>query len=643
MTYLAGDPTALQMPTIAVQISFTNPGVPFSWVDIGTYVNGPIRTKSGRNHESQRCETGTADISLDNNDGRFSPWNTASPYWHGGTGLVPNRPVRITATWLGVTYPIWSGYTDAIPITWPSEVESQVVMHCVDDMFNLNQIYLDTDHYDQTVGAQAQLYIPLNDPSGTVQPTCVSTAGYNVNPVLSVAGTPSFGAAAPFLISTETSCDFSQGIGYIQTSPVALASGSVLAIEVWLRANAPPATGFGCIALGLRPDGGPADFEVTVDTSGFVHTTTAWSTVNSTVNVCDGNWHHIVAIMSFSASVASRTYVDNVLTASSAAVAAAAPIADYVTINGPFFTPFALMAKFGVYTATAALPISTAQIANHFAIGSTALGIQSSGTRIEAALGAAAWQYSSGYPNIDLGNSLIQAATTSLALSTLLSYIQQVEATEAGAFYSGPDGPGDLIFRERHYPLINPTSKTSQGTFADSTSGVAFNYLGQKTSPAMDSLDMWTQASVSRTNGVNQTWTDQNAANTYGLRHLPPMSGLLMTTDAEALARAQWTVAHYSTPQTRLRSLTIDSLGKGGANFPQMLGRILFDRITVDRQAPDGSSLFSQDGLIEQISHEINIDSWITTWVLATPDTQRYLVLDDPVFGRLDSANHLAY
>lgn len=649
MTYIAGDPTALQMPTVAVQISFTNPGQPFVWTDIGDYVNGTIETLTGRNHELQQAQAGTCDIPLDNNDGRFSPWNTASPYWNGGAGLVPNRPVRITAKWLGITYPIWAGYTDKWPVTWPDEVSSQVVLHCVDDLANLNQIYLNTKSYDETVSAETDTYVPLSDPAGTTVPSFVGfPLGVQNVDMVEIDGSPAFGASPPFLISGDTSCDFSQGIGYMSVSRQYKGGGlgpSCLGIDLWWQAAAPPGTGVAVISALLN--GSTVVCTVEVDLAGQVKTIFNGLSLTSTSSVCDGEWHHIAVNLSCTSPAASEIWVDDVIEASAVPSGTVTPAVlgpGLWYIGFPFTTPVALMAKFGFYSAASGQAITPAQIAAHYTLGSTANVVQPSGDRIKAVLAAMGWPYSNaGLPNIDTGISEIQASSTNLALSTLLSYIQTIESTEAGAFYSGPDGPGDLVFRDRHYALTNPSSKVSQGTFADTTSGVIFNYLGQKTSPTMDSLDLWNQASVSRINGTVQTWTNQTSANTYGLRQISPRTGLLMTTDTEALACAQWIVSHYSTPLTRVRALTIDSLANGGANFPQMLGRILFDRITVNRQAPDGSSQYVQDALIEQIAHEIAIDSWTTTWALAAPDTQQYLILNDPVLGKLDSDNLLAY
>jgi len=99
------------MPTTTVQVAFQNN--PFdtslTWTDVTKYVTG-FTTSMGRQHELQQVGPSTATIQLTNQDGRFSPWNTASPYYYSGTGLTVGHPVRIRATWSGTTYDVFYGY-----------------------------------------------------------------------------------------------------------------------------------------------------------------------------------------------------------------------------------------------------------------------------------------------------------------------------------------------------------------------------------------------------------------------------------------------------------------------------------------------------------------------------------------------------
>src|SRR5581483_3813687 len=91
-------------------------------------LDSPIAsTVRGRDYELDRVSTGTISLWLDNTDGRFDPTNPASPYVTGAGNpggalglIVPNRRVRIRATWLGVTYDVFRGYVDSWPQEWTS-------------------------------------------------------------------------------------------------------------------------------------------------------------------------------------------------------------------------------------------------------------------------------------------------------------------------------------------------------------------------------------------------------------------------------------------------------------------------------------------------------------------------------------------
>ena len=76
---------ALTTPTYQIQISFTDPYDTPDWVDISRWVKtGSV--KRGRQHELQRAVAGTCALTVSNQDGRFSTFNTSSPYVNIMTG-----------------------------------------------------------------------------------------------------------------------------------------------------------------------------------------------------------------------------------------------------------------------------------------------------------------------------------------------------------------------------------------------------------------------------------------------------------------------------------------------------------------------------------------------------------------------------
>jgi hypothetical protein len=84
-------------------------------VDVSNVVDS-IQTKRGRNAQADRFQTGTLTLRIVDQNGDFNPQNPNSPYF----GLLdPMRKVAISATYSGVTYPIFSGFITSYNTTTP--------------------------------------------------------------------------------------------------------------------------------------------------------------------------------------------------------------------------------------------------------------------------------------------------------------------------------------------------------------------------------------------------------------------------------------------------------------------------------------------------------------------------------------------
>lgn len=124
------------VPAVRVEVGFTGPyvgdvfviGDPVQgrigvapigsadvWVDITEWVRSwSIRRGASQGNEpTRRYDAATATVVLNDGDRRFDPDNLAGPYVSGGATMIePMRRVRITATWEGVAYPLFTGYAD---------------------------------------------------------------------------------------------------------------------------------------------------------------------------------------------------------------------------------------------------------------------------------------------------------------------------------------------------------------------------------------------------------------------------------------------------------------------------------------------------------------------------------------------------
>jgi len=87
-------------------------------VDVSNQVD-KIDTTRGRNAQADQFQTGQLSLRIVDQNGDFNPQNPSSPY----AGLLnPMRKVQITATYSGVTYPIFSGFITGYLTTTPKNV-----------------------------------------------------------------------------------------------------------------------------------------------------------------------------------------------------------------------------------------------------------------------------------------------------------------------------------------------------------------------------------------------------------------------------------------------------------------------------------------------------------------------------------------
>jgi len=86
-------------------------------VDVSNQVN-LIQTKRGRNALADEFQTGQLTLRIVDQNGDFNPNNPASPYYQ---LLTPMKKVQITATYSGVTYPIFSGFITSYVNTQPKD------------------------------------------------------------------------------------------------------------------------------------------------------------------------------------------------------------------------------------------------------------------------------------------------------------------------------------------------------------------------------------------------------------------------------------------------------------------------------------------------------------------------------------------
>lgn len=97
--------------------------------DLSSRLRPPLVVDRAFAHETNSWSEGSANVTLRNTDGHLSPANLSGPYVTAGvTGLRPGREARIRATYSGVTYPLYHGYTEDLVEDWDLEDDPAAVV-----------------------------------------------------------------------------------------------------------------------------------------------------------------------------------------------------------------------------------------------------------------------------------------------------------------------------------------------------------------------------------------------------------------------------------------------------------------------------------------------------------------------------------
>lgn len=108
------------------------------WTDITAYVRSG-RTQRGRIRDFDHFTAGSMTLELNNYDARFTPANLSGPYVAAGvTQIRPHVPIRVRATFNGITYAVWYGKTVSWQDTYPAQgYNSITTVDCIEQIGDL--------------------------------------------------------------------------------------------------------------------------------------------------------------------------------------------------------------------------------------------------------------------------------------------------------------------------------------------------------------------------------------------------------------------------------------------------------------------------------------------------------------------------
>ena len=136
---------------LTVEIGFaSNPyDTSYTYTDVSAYVL-KIDIKRGRQQALSEIGTGTCTVVFDNQDRRFDPTNTSSPY---NPNVIPNKPIRISATYSSTTYRLFEGFIEQFPQQFVASGNQSITTVTALDAFALFKLARHTDNESQQLSS----------------------------------------------------------------------------------------------------------------------------------------------------------------------------------------------------------------------------------------------------------------------------------------------------------------------------------------------------------------------------------------------------------------------------------------------------------------------------------------------------------
>lgn len=252
---------------------------------------------------------------------------------------------------------------------------------------------------------------------------------------------------------------------------------------------------------------------------------------------------------------------------------------------------------------------------------------QLSGARVNAVLDMESVNWPASERTIDAGVSTLGADVFE---GNALQYLQKVSDSEQGLLFIGKDGK--LIFRDR----LDATPTTASVTdFADDGTGIPFTL----TAVNYGSELLYNQ-SVVTSNAGTATASNDRSQTAYGVTSVE--LDTLVSTQLQLQNLADFLVQKYGDPEYRFETIRVNLDTVGSANKATCLGLEIGDIINITFTPNGIGSPIQQYGQVIRINHEIET-SRHDMFISVSSLDWTFLVLDDTVFGKLDSNNALAF
>jgi hypothetical protein len=670
----ASPPLPLQvnpnMPIVKAEAAFGyDPGDPSQpppvWTDISQRVIGKdgeafASSVMGREYELSQVEAGELHLSINNQDGAFTPGNAASPYAAQG-GAALGTPVRLSAFWAGHWYYVGFGYVERWPLQWPdlpqwgispmiatdavSVMASATMAAALDSDMLLDAPYVFIQGSEQYTTLQNGINptFVAADAQGLL---AANTSRVNARAAAYVDGAPASGSTYQAATGQSTSMlgDSDSGFGTTAITAAAVVSQSGpgviytdanmpdpqatngVSVEFWLIVPAAVAS------TGLQPVvfsayGPPSNYltahpSLMVQINNFTgsHTLTVTladgSAVTATFNVSANPQQVVLTLTSSALSI----YVNGALAASSSLTAAQTTSWNAFTVGNPNYAYQAGGTVAGNYTAfdIATYPyiLPVQRILSHYVTGATGQQGVDAVQRVAQVLSWANLGFARGGQEFFNGTEqpLDEGPAYSLSGASASDALNQVALNEGGMLAAMPSGA--LVFIHK-WALFNQAPVAVFGD-APSPSAGEVPYL-QPTTWDLDNTYLFNLTQTTQQVGANNTITAQavdfSSQHDYFTRSALQVT-IETTSNLDAFDSANYAVAKYAQPQLRVSGVQIDAASNPAAAFPVILALQQGQVVTVTRR-PAGGAVITGQVIVQKIQHDIGPTSWVTSLQLS--------------------------
>jgi hypothetical protein len=270
-----------------------------------------------------------------------------------------------------------------------------------------------------------------------------------------------------------------------------------------------------------------------------------------------------------------------------------------------------------------------AELTNQTLPASTATP-QFSGARVNAVLDSPFVEWAPDNRQIDTGSAYLGPDVIADGTSAL-AYIQKVEQSELGRFFIAKDGKA--TFQDR------TVAPSSVGLIELSNTGTGIPYQDLVVMYGSEDLANEIVATSVITN-TQVIANDTDSQNAYGIYNLT-LNDLLLNDDTQLTDTALFLASKYSQPQYRFDALNVRLNSLTLAEQNQILGLELGSVVKVTFLPSNLPPAIVRYAEIIRLNHSVDIaGEHIVNFGLATVDLT-YLILDDPVFGMLDTNSNV--